>query len=202
MKPTIRLLAALACLAAAVCAACAPAPPREDPHPRVLLATTQGAITLELDRTRAPVTVANFLAYVDEGRYDGTVFHRVVAGFVVQGGGYDSALHDRPRHAPIRLEAGNGLHNLRGSIGMARDSNPDSADCEFYINLADNLKLDPHPEIPGREHGYAVFGQVVAGMDTVDRIAALPVHKANEDMPTVPQPAVLIEHARLLPPAQ
>lgn len=187
---------ALAALAA-VCAGCASMQAR-DPHPRVRLETTQGDITLELDRQHAPATVDNFLAYVAEHRYDGTVFHRVLAGFVVQGGGYDAQLHDRPRHAPIRLESANGLHNLRGSVAMARDEAPDSADCEFYINLVDNLKLDPHPDIPGREHGYAVFGHVVAGLDAVDRIAAVPVHTVD-GAAGVPVRPVLIRRAELLP---
>ena len=174
---------------------CALLEPEPDPHPRVLLQTSQGDITLQLDREHAPLSVDNFLVYVKEGRYEGTVFHRVVPGFVIQGGGYDAELKDRPRHAPIKLESHNGLSNLRGTLAMARDSAPDTADCEFYINLVDNLKLNPHPEIPGREHGYAVFGKVVDGMDVVDRIAALPTHAAGEDFPTAPIEPVLIRRA-------
>jgi cyclophilin family peptidyl-prolyl cis-trans isomerase len=189
-----RLLPLLLSLAAG-CALLEPAP---DPHPRVLLQTTQGDITFELDREHAPISVDNFLAYVKEGRYEGTVFHRVVPGFVIQGGGYDAELKDRPRHAQIKLESHNGLSNLRGTLAMARDMAPDTADCEFYINLVDNLKLNPHPEIPGREHGYAVFGKVVAGMEVVDRIAALPTHAAGEDFPNAPVETVLIRKAVLL----
>lgn len=191
-----RLLPLLLCLSAAGCALLQPAP---DPHPRVLLQTTQGDITLELDREHAPISVDNFLAYVKEGRYDGTVFHRVVPGFVIQGGGYDTDLKDRPRHGQIKLESHNGLSNLRGTLAMARDTAPDTADCEFYINLVDNLKLNPHPEIPGRENGYAVFGRVLAGMEVVDRIAALPTHAAGEDFPNAPVETVLIGKAVLLP---
>jgi peptidyl-prolyl cis-trans isomerase A (cyclophilin A) len=196
MKAPMRLLLCLAApFAIAGCALLMP----QDPHPEVLLQTSQGDITLELDREHAPLSVDNFLAYVKEGRYDGTVFHRVVPGFVIQGGGYDAELKDRPRHPPIKLESHNGLSNLRGTLAMARETAPDSADCEFYVNLADNLKLNPHPEIPGRENGYAVFGKVVAGMQVVDRIAALPTHAAGEDFPTAPVEPVLIVRAQLLP---
>lgn len=183
------------CLCAAGCATLMP----EDPHPRVLLQTSQGDITLELDREHAPISVKNFLVYVKEGRYENTVFHRVVPGFVIQGGGYDADLKDKPRHAQIKLESHNGLSNLRGTLAMARDSAPDTADAEFYINLVDNLKLNPHPEIPGRELGYAVFGRVVEGMEVVDRIAAIPTRAANEDFINVPVEAVLIRKAILLP---
>ncbi|HZR37268.1 MAG TPA: peptidylprolyl isomerase [Nevskia sp.] len=186
-------------LAAAGCATAPPPAPPPDPHPRVLLQTSQGNITLELDREHAPLSVDNFLAYVKEGRYDGTVFHRVVPGFVIQGGGYGPDLKDRPRHPPIPLESHNGLSNLRGTLAMARDTAPDTADAEFYINLVDNLKLNPHPEIPGREYGYAVFGRVVDGMEVVDRIAALPTHAVSEDFGNVPLETVLIRKAVLLP---
>jgi len=191
---------ALLCLtlAAAGCATLLPAPP-PDPHPRVLLQTSQGDITLELDREHAPLSVDNFLVYVKEGHYDGTVFHRVVPGFVIQGGGYGADLKDRPRHAQIKLESHNGLSNLRGTLAMARDAAPDTADAEFYINLVDNRKLDPHPEIPGRENGYAVFGHVSQGMEVVDRIAALPTHAVNDDFSNVPLETVLIRKAVLLP---
>ena len=180
-------------LAASGCALFTPQDPR---HPQVLLKTSQGEIKLELDREHAPISVDNFLRYACEGRYDGTVFHRIVPGFVIQGGGYDAELNDRPRHAQIKLEAGNGLSNLRGTLAMARDLAPDTADAEFYINLADNRKLDPHPEIPGREHGYAVFGRVIEGMEVVDRIAALPTHAVNEDFANVPLQPVLIRKAK------
>ena len=177
-------------------AACATTPPSDPQHPQVLLRTSAGDISLVLDPQHAPISTANFLQYVCERRYDGTVFHRIVPGFVIQGGGYDVDLKDRPRHLPIKLEAGNGLHNLRGTVAMARDVSPDTADAEFYVNLADNLKLDPHPEIPGREHGYAVFGRVSAGMDVVDRIAAVPTRAVGEDFPTAPVEPVLIKKAR------
>ena len=192
LKPTLRFVAPL-CLSLAL-TSCALLRPK-DPHPQVLLQTSQGDIRLELDREHAPLSVDNFVGYVCEGRYDGTVFHRVVAGFVIQGGGYDVDLKDRPRHAQIKLEAGNGLSNQRGTLAMARDQAPDTADAEFYINLVDNLKLNPHPDIPGREHGYAVFGRVVEGMEVVDRIGALPTHAVNDDFSSVPLEPVLINKA-------
>ena len=189
---TIRTTALLLAFGAA---GCATVPPPPDPHPQVVLDTTQGDITLQLDRVHAPISTDNFMRYACEGHYDGTTFHRVVANFVIQGGGYDVDLKDRPRHPPIKLEAGNGLSNLRGTLAMARDAAPDTADAEFYINLVDNLKLNPHPEIPGREHGYAVFGQVTDGMDVVDRIAAEPTHKVSDDFANVPDPPVVIRKA-------
>jgi peptidyl-prolyl cis-trans isomerase A (cyclophilin A) len=203
MMPRLRRsMRACSALALLVVSGCAPWPPKPDPaHPQVLLETSAGDIRLELDPARAPKSVANFLRYLREGHYDGTLFHRVIAGFVIQGGGYDSALHERPTHAPIPLEANNGLSNLRGTLAMAREDAPDTATAEFYINLTDNLKLDPHPENPQRRWGYAVFGRVVAGMDTVDRIAAVPtgaVGRFEQDTPLQP---VLLLHALLLPAA-
>jgi len=183
-------------LALGACSVFAPTP---DPAPRVLLQTSLGNIQLQLDRAHAPRSVDNFLRYLREGHYEGTLWHRVVPGFVIQGGGYDVALNEKPTHAPIALEAGNGLSNLRGTLGMAREAAPDSATAEFYINLADNLKLDPHPEIPGREHGYAVFGRVIEGMDVVDRIAAVATGALGPFEQDAPLQAVLILHAELLP---
>jgi peptidyl-prolyl cis-trans isomerase A (cyclophilin A) len=177
-------------------AGCVTLPPSDPQHPQVLLRTSLGDITVELDPQHAPISTDNFLRYVCSGRYDDTVFHRIVPGFVIQGGGYDVELKDHPRRPQIKLEAGNGLSNLRGTLAMARDLEPDTADAEFYVNLSDNLKLNPHPEIPGREHGYAVFGKVVTGMDVVDKIAAVPTHAASEDFPTAPVTPVLIKKAR------
>ncbi|MDB5985978.1 MAG: peptidyl-prolyl cis-trans isomerase [Nevskia sp.] len=183
-----------ACVSA--CSLFAPAP---EPTPRVLLQTSMGDIIVQLDREHAPRSVDNFLRYVRERHYDGSLIHRVVPGFVIQGGGYDVALQEKPAHAPIPLEAGNGLSNLRGTLGMARDEAPDSATAEFYINLADNLKLDPHPDIPGREHGYAVFGRVIDGMAVVDRIATIRTGALGPFEQDAPLNTVVIEHARLLP---
>lgn len=139
---------------------------------RVTLETSKGDIVLELDPEHAPVSVANFLDYADRGDYDGTLFHRIVPGFVIQGGGHSPDLTELPGREPIVNEWQNGLKNVRGSIGMARDAEPDSATRQWYINLTDNAKLDTGRDITGGA-GYAVFGRVVDGMEVVDAIAAV-----------------------------
>jgi len=136
-----------------------------------VLETSLGVIEIELDRDRAPVTVENFVRYVEEGFYDGLVFHRVVEGFMIQGGGFQPDGTWREGHSPIRSEAGNGLKNERGTIAMARSSDPDTATSQFYINTVDNPGLDyPNPD----GYGYAVFGKVFEGMDVVDAIESAP----------------------------
>jgi len=149
---------------------------------KVRLATTAGDIVVELDAAKAPGTVANFMAYVRAGHYNGTVFHRVIDGFMIQGGGMDAKLREKPTRAPIKLEAGNGLSNVRGAIAMARTNNPDSATAQFFINVADNPRLDSFGG------GYAVFGMVVEGMDVVDRIKALPTQPQgmHQNVPVTP----------------
>lgn len=150
--------------------------------PRVRFETTQGAFVLELDTVRAPLSAENFLRYVRDGYYDGTVFHRVIPNFVVQGGGYDPALAERKANAPIPNESGNGLSNRRGTVGLAREESPHSGSSQFYINVIDNAGLDPLPS----RWGYAVFGRVVEGMDVVDRIAYMPtetVANFGKDVP-------------------
>ncbi|MFN7571211.1 MAG: peptidylprolyl isomerase [Betaproteobacteria bacterium] len=139
--------------------------------PRVKLDTSEGAIVLELYPDKAPKTVANFLDYVKAGHYNGTVFHRVIDGFMIQGGGFDDKLAQKPTRAPIPLESRTGLKNERGTIAMARTNVPDSATAQFFINVVDNANLD-YPKPDG--NGYAVFGRVVEGMDVVDRIKAQP----------------------------
>jgi len=134
--------------------------------PRVRFETSAGNFVIELDTVRAPLTAENFLRYVRDGGYDGTVFHRVIANFVIQGGGYDDRLAARQPQAPIPNESGNGLSNRRGTLGLAREDSPHSGSSQFYINLADNAGLDPLPS----RWGYAVFGRIVEGMDVVDRI--------------------------------
>lgn len=141
------------------------------PAQTVKLATSAGDIVLELDRSRAPKTVDNFVRYVKAGHYDGTIFHRVIDGFMIQGGGMISDMTEKPTRAPIALESRNGLGNVRGSIAMARTANPNSATAQFFINLKDNAFLDAANSRDG--HGYAVFGKVVQGMDVVDRIKAV-----------------------------
>jgi peptidyl-prolyl cis-trans isomerase A (cyclophilin A) len=159
--------------------------------PVVVLETSQGNIEIELDPQKAPVTVENFLAYVDAGFYDGTIFHRVIPGFMIQGGGFDPSMTQKPTRAPIKNEADNGLRNDRGTIAMARTQAKDSATAQFFINVKDNDFLNHG----GRDFGYAVFGHVVKGMDVVDKIAAVPT--ANRGMyQNVPVEPVVIEKAR------
>jgi peptidyl-prolyl cis-trans isomerase A (cyclophilin A) len=149
------------------------APP--DPAPQVLISTSMGDIAVALDPAHAPVSVENFLRYVKEGHYEGTLVYRVAPGFVIQAGSYDTPTHSRDVHDPIALEAGNGLSNLRGTIAMARQAAPNTATAEFFINLTDNTRLDHHADDTANSTGYAVFGHVVSGMDVVDKIAAVPL---------------------------
>jgi cyclophilin family peptidyl-prolyl cis-trans isomerase len=135
----------------------------------VILETTEGKITVELMRERAPETVENFVSYVKSGHYDGTIFHRVIKDFMIQGGGFTAEGAQKPVKAPIKLESNNGLKNIRGTIAMARTNDPDSATSQFFINVADNEFLNYAPGNPG----YAVFGEVIEGMDTVDKIRSL-----------------------------
>jgi len=152
--------------------------------PRVELDTTAGKIVLELDAEKAPITVENFLKYVDDGYYDNLIFHRVISGFMIQTGGLDDQMKDKKegQRAPIKNESGNGLSNTRGSIAMARTNAPDSATSQFFINHADNPNLDNYGG------GYAVFGKVVEGMDVVDAIAkSQTTSKAgHQDVPVKP----------------
>ncbi len=145
----------------------------ESDHPRVLMKTSMGDIVLELDRKRAPVTVENFLRYANEGFYNGTIFHRVIPGFMIQGGGMEPGMKKKPTREPIRNEAANGLKNLTGTIAMARTSDVDSATSQFFINCKDNSFLD-HRDTSSRGYGYAVFGKVVEGMDVVRKIEKAP----------------------------
>ena len=153
--------------------------------------TSLGGFTLELDAAKAPLTVANFLAYVDDGFFDGLIFHRVIPGFMVQGGGMTPDMNQKANKAPIKLEAANGLKNLRGTIAMARTNNPNSATSQFFINLVDNDFLNAGP---GND-GYAVFGRVTDGMDTIDRIAKERTgrRKGHDDVPVTD---VVIQSAR------
>jgi peptidyl-prolyl cis-trans isomerase A (cyclophilin A) len=163
----------------------------------VRLVTTAGSIDLELDPARAPVGVANFLKYAESGAYDGTVFHRTVPGFVIQGGGYTKDLIELKGSPTILNEWRNGLRNARGTIAWARDEQPDTATREFYINLAENAKLDSPRAITGNA-GYAVFGRVVAGMEVVDAIAAGAFYEIPErDMKHVPVKPVVVERVEV-----
>ena len=157
-------------------------PNNSDPFPQVKLTTSKGDIVLELNRDKAPLSVNNFLRYVDEGFYDNTIFHRVIPDFVVQGGGFDPNFVQKDTHAPIKLESDNGLKNARATLAMARTNDPDSATSQFYVNLKDNTDLDRTATNPG----YAVFGKVISGMDVIDAIAALPTGSSHgmSDVPT------------------
>jgi len=149
---------------------------------KVKLATTQGDIVLELDAAKAPKTVENFVQYVKAGHYNGTVFHRVIDNFMIQGGGMTADLKQKPTRAPIPLESKNGLNNVRGSVAMARTSDPNSATAQFFISVKDNAFLDAANSPDG--NGYAVFGKVVSGMDVVDKIRAVPTGPG--DVPLTP----------------
>ena len=164
-------------------------------NPRVLLHTSQGDITLELFPDKSPKSVANFLQYVRDGFYDGTTFHRVIAGYLIQGGLYTRDLTQKRTRAPVAAEADNGLTNLRGTIAVARGADPDSGTAQFFINLVDNRRLDYVSNQSGLTWGYTVFGKVVEGMDVVDRIAALPTRAQGPFVGDVPNPLVVIEHA-------
>ena len=155
--------------------------------PVVVIDTSMGKITLELEPAKAPITVQNFLTYVRAGFYDGTIFHRVIPGFMIQGGGFTSDLQEKPTRAPIKNEAANGLANKRGTIAMARTQEVDSATSQFFINVVDNAMLDHTSDAP-QEFGYAVFGTVTQGMDVVDKIVAVPTatQGPNENVPVTP----------------
>lgn len=153
---------------------------------KVRLATSQGDIVLQLEAEKAPKTVANFLAYVKAGHYDGVIFHRVIENFMIQTGGYKPDLSEKPTRAPIALESRTGLSNLRGTIAMARTGNPDSATAQFFINTVDNLFLDQPNARDG--NGYAVFGKVLEGMEVVDKIRTLPTSASgpHQNLPVTP----------------
>jgi peptidyl-prolyl cis-trans isomerase A (cyclophilin A) len=182
MKKTTLLLAALIAFAGPALAQ------------KVRLATSAGDIVIELDAEKAPKTVDNFVQYVKAGHYDGTVFHRVIESFMIQGGGMKPDLSEKPTRAPIPLESGNGLNNVRGTVTMARTGVPDSATSQFFVNVVDNAFLDKANSRDG--NGYAVFGKVVEGMDVVDKIKAVPVKNAgmHQNVPVTP---VIIKKASL-----
>jgi cyclophilin family peptidyl-prolyl cis-trans isomerase len=152
-------------------------------NPVVVMETNMGTIVIELYEDKAPITVKNFLQYVDDKHYDGTIFHRVIDGFMIQGGGYEPGLKERKTRPPIKNESNNGLSNLRGTIAMARTSEPDSATAQFFINVKDNTFLD---RANARDKvGYCVFGRVIEGMDVVDKIKAVKTTRKgfHDDVP-------------------
>ncbi|MCG9711950.1 peptidyl-prolyl cis-trans isomerase [Shewanella insulae] len=165
-------------------------------YPKVKLETTMGDIVVELDRKRAPITVDNFLTYVVKGHYDNTLFHRIIPGFVVQGGGLNPKLEEKPYGDPIVNESGNGLSNSLGTIAMAREDNPHSATAQFYFNVGDNKRLDPSK----RRWGYAVFGEVMEGMEVLEAMAEVETQINTKlgwaDFPVKP---IILKKATLLP---
>ena len=161
---------------------------------RVRVTTNLGAFVVEVQRDRAPLTAENFLGYVKQGYYTNTLFHRVIANFLIQGGGVGPDFKAKPTGKPIPNEAGNGLKNLRGTVGLARASGPHSGDVQFYVNVADNADLDPLPT----RWGYAVFGRVVEGMEVVDRISVSPTGSAGPFKQDSPLAPVVIQKIELL----
>jgi peptidyl-prolyl cis-trans isomerase A (cyclophilin A)/peptidyl-prolyl cis-trans isomerase B (cyclophilin B) len=188
-------------VAAAAFALAATALPAYAANPEVELDTSAGVIRLELFPHAAPKTVENFLAYVKDGHYSGTQFHRVIAGFMIQGGGYDANFWEKPTRPPIAIEsqesAKAGLSNVRGTIAMARTGDPNSATAQFFINVADNSRLDFRSATP-QGWGYTVFGKVIAGMDVVDRIAHSKTGPAGPFRSDVPAERVLIKSAKIV----
>lgn len=200
LPPTLLRRCLLALLVALPLATQAQIAPKSD-APRVRLTTNQGDIVLELNAKSAPATVANFLQYVRDKHYDGTIFHRVIDGFMIQGGGFDTQMQQKPTRDPIAhegrqaLERG-GARNTVGTIAMARTNDPNSATAQFFINVKDNAFLDPSFQ----SFGYTVFGQVVAGMDVVNKIKAIPTGPGGPFRSDVPRTPVIIQSATLLTP--
>ena len=163
----------------------------------IKLTTNHGVIGLELNAEKAPKTVANFLAYVEAGHYNNTVFHRVIKNFMIQGGGMEPGMNQKPCNAPIENEAANGLKNKRGTVAMARTSDPHSAKVQFFVNLKDNNFLNHRTTNDPQGWGYTVFGKVSKGMDVVDKIAKTPTGNAGyyENVPTTP---VIIQNVKII----
>jgi len=162
----------------------------DNSHPQIVIHTSAGDITADLDGSKAPLTVANFLSYVERDHYAHSVFHHVEPGFIILGGGYDARLEPLVEDAPIRNEAHNGLKNVRGTIAMGREADIDSSTCRFFINLGDNGDLD-HKGRNGDNYGYCVFGKIVAGLEIADKIAETPT-KAVREFSKLPSPPVEI----------
>ena len=169
-----------------------------DALPRVEIDTSLGAIVVELEPKLAPKTVENFLRYVNDKHYNDTIFHRVIPGFMIHGGGFTANFQQKPTQVPVENEAANGLKNARGTIAMARTGAPHSATSQFFINTVDNAFLDYKAPTP-QGYGYTVFGKVISGMDVVDKIAGQPTGSGGPFRSDVPRETVLIKQARLLP---
>ena len=190
LRRSLLLATATLCVAGAALA-------QSSPAPRVKLATSAGDIVLELQAAKAPKSVENFLAYVKKGHYNGTVFHRVIPGFMIQGGGFDKAMAQKPTEKPIENEANNGLKNDKYTVAMARTPHPHSASAQFFININNNAFLN-HTAPTQQGWGYAVFGRVVEGEDVVDKIAAVPTGDKGMHQ-NVPLTPVIINAATVLP---
>ncbi len=190
----IRLLTALSFLFSAAAHSAAPAS-----NPQVEIRTNFGNIVLELYPDKAPKTVENFLAYIKDGHYRSTVFHRVIPGFMIQGGGFDKAFKQKPTRQPVENEAANGLRNELGTVAMARTSDPQSASAQFFINVADNAFLN-YTAPTQRGYGYTVFGKVIRGMEVVNKIAATPTGSGGPFPSDVPKETVIIEEIKLVLP--
>jgi cyclophilin family peptidyl-prolyl cis-trans isomerase len=165
-------------------------------NPQVLLKTSKGDITIELFQDQAPISTKNFLSYVDDKSYDGTIFHRVIKGFMIQGGGMTADMQEKSAKPPIKNEAANGLKNKRGTLAMARTPEIDSASSQFFINLVDNAFLD-HQQGDPDKFGYAVFGKVVSGMDVVDAIAAVPTGSKGMHRDVPREPVTILSATRV-----
>ena len=201
LQSMLGLILSAAVLTAAIATDAPPPAAAANPHPKVAIETTEGTIVVELDRNKAPASVKNFLTYVNEGHYNGTIFHRVIDAFMIQGGGYSEDFQRKPTHDPVINESNNGLKNIVGSIAMARTRDPDSATAQFFINVADNDFLNS-AEGAASGTGYTVFGHVTAGMDTVQKILALPTGHGGPFAKDVPQTTVLIKRVVMLPSQQ
>ncbi len=170
----------------------------DEPGAQVRVTTNMGEFVIEVRQDRAPLTSANFLRYVREGFYSNTLVHRVVANFVIQGGGHDAAtMVLKPAHESVFNESGSGLQNKRGTVGLARGEAPHSGNCQFYVNLVDNPDLDPVPT----RWGYAVFGRIVQGMDVIDRIGEVPTGSVGPFKSDAPMKPIIIEKVELIGPA-
>ena len=191
---SLRILRLFVFLTLALCASTAfAAGSASKEGPMVVMHTNLGDITIEVFEDEAPKTAANFLQYVQDGFYDGTIFHRVIPGFVIQGGGFDESYQQKKTRDPITNEADNGVKNDRGTLSMARTSDPNSATSQFFVNLSDNAPLNPSRG----NAGYAVFGKVTDGMDVVDQIADVPTGRAGPFRQDAPQEQVVIESAEI-----
>jgi cyclophilin family peptidyl-prolyl cis-trans isomerase len=194
--PRLRFIALLSLITVALAAPAMGQSSTPLPNPQVVISTNYGQIVLRLFRDKAPVTVENFLTYVEDGHYDGTIFHRVIPNFMIQGGGMTVDMTEKPTRDPIVNESSNRLHNVRGTVAMARTSDPDSATAQFFINQRTNLRLDWSP---GGE-GYTVFGEVIDGMSVVDFISSSPVQQIgpHANVPIDPVIITKIERKSLI----